>query len=643
MAPSRVKTSLRALAPLAWVGGFVLSLAVLLSIGETDLNHFRHDLGSRGLPTPGYSYFLLLWILFGSSAALCLAMALSRIAPAHTDRWKRAVDRLPEAPLVVALSLLAAALPLLIRAYVLQGSPVTDDEASYRFGAQLLASGRLSVPSPPMKLFFDREFIVNGGTMYSQYFLGWPALMVPGVWLGAPGAMNAIYAALSIPPLYLALRRMTNRRWALVGALLYLTSPLLMMSAATMMSHTSCLMLFLWAYYLLLRAKEGGWRNDLGFAAAASAMFFVRPSVGLGYALPLGLWWLLGLRGRPRRRQLAAALGIALPVALFGGLFLWVNKAQSGSPFVTGYQAAATYAHQNEYRFYNFAPPSPQFGTPAPEQPVIAHEPLETTHLLSMLGITLLRLNSDVFGWPLLVIFLLFAGWSPAARPCWLCLLSYLLLHVVLIEPGVDSFGPVHYVELSGPIILLTVLGARRLREALGRVGAALAPRRALAEDEPGEAAASGPAPSRLGALPMALLVSLVLVALLGYLPFRLLALERIGQALQGPHRLVAKAGVKRAIVFAPRPFVPPCASAPVHHWVFWWPQNDPDLKNDVLWANHISVADDRRLMKHFPDRTGYVMVWNKKSCAVAIAALDRVKEDEVPRGTIGGSNRGPD
>jgi hypothetical protein len=57
---------------------------------------------------------------------------------------------------------------------------------------------------------------------------------------------------------------------------------------------------------------------------------------------------------------------------------------------------------------------------------------------------------------------------------------------------------------------------------------------------------------------------------------------------------------------------------------VFHRPNNDPRLENHLLWVNDLGVERDFELMRHFPDRHGYVMVWGN-DCRVGFLPLDRV------------------
>ncbi len=102
-------------------------------------------------------------------------MALARLAsraPA-IDRALRLFPETQDAAWIAFLALAAFLVPFAVRLLLLDGAAVTDDESCYRFGAELVASGRLRVPSPPMKLFFDRTFMINDGHLYPAPCTSW--------------------------------------------------------------------------------------------------------------------------------------------------------------------------------------------------------------------------------------------------------------------------------------------------------------------------------------------------------------------------------------------------------------------------------------------------------------------------------------
>lgn len=568
----------------------------------------RLDLGSLEYPAPGYAQFLLDFLFFGGAAALVLTLGLAGLGdwPRLRRLWRAGGDR----AWITAFALLAMAVPALIRLLVLDGAPLSDDESAYQFSAELLAQGRLSVPSPPEKLFFDRQFMVNDGRFYSQYFLGWPALMVPFVWLGLPGLAAPFYSGLAVPALFLAVRQLTGPAMARGALLLYLSSPLLMIGAATQMSHTACLCALAWLTCLVQRARRPG--AAVHWHAAVALLFclcfFIRPLTAVGVGGPFLLWWAAAvLRQAPaqRRRNLVAFLVPALAMA---ALFLLVNQLQNGSPLRSAYRAAFDHARANGFRFTNWTPRS-------------AASELSwwgIDHALSNLGVALLRGAVEVFGWPCSFLLLPLAWRAPGAGAIWAAFWAFLGVNLFVKNVGIDSFAPVHYFELVWPVLLLSAVGLDRAGQWLSGAGEHLGLDR------------------RWASMPCVALGVLVSLDLLLYLPVRLAALDAIvapvNAVLQAPER----AGLAGAVVFAPRPLAPPCTRRPTAGWVFWRPNNDPGLRRSVLWANHVSVEADRRLMRHFPGRRGYVLHWNQQ-CQLELHPLDELRPGEVPPGFVGG------
>src|SRR5262249_35896727 len=159
------------------------------------------------------------------------------------------------------------AIPLAIRLFVIHSAPLTDDEGAYRFGAELLASGRLWVPSPPMKLFFDQNFMINDGRLYPAYFLGWPALLAPRVGFLSPGIVTPLLSAATVPFLFRLLRSVVGASWARAGVILFLSSPFLQTTAATELSNTSWMLLIAWALseLMLLEGRTSRWQAHVAF------------------------------------------------------------------------------------------------------------------------------------------------------------------------------------------------------------------------------------------------------------------------------------------------------------------------------------------------------------------------------------------
>ena len=597
-----------------FLGGAAL-LCVLAAVGQQHLDANLLDFGrSLNPPTPGFGRYLAYASLFASLAIACFAVAAMRFLAWRqlAAPWGRLWDDSDEGKWVLYGSLLACVVPAALRAWLLHGLPITDDEAAYRLMAQMLAGGQVFVDSEPLKLFFDNRFLINDGKVYAHYFLGWPALMVPGIWLGVGGWMNTLYSALTVPALYRVVRRLAGQRWAKASLLLFLTSPMLMLAAATELSHTSCIAALAWFTWFCLRSRDddAGPGVHAACAAAFSVAFFVRPSSALGIGLPLLIWWLVGVLRR-RRGKLAPLLAFAAPAVLLAALFLYVNWLQNGSVLETAYQRAYTYAQENDFRFSLWAGQDDHFKE---------MQWISWPFLLAVAGSAILRLNVALFGWPCSLFFALFAGRGNLRTTLRLSLLSYFTLHALTSNVGIDTFAPMHYFEVAWPLLLLSACGLATSEIHGKRLDGALD-------------ASSG---WRWQALPGSLLASLMLVALLSYVPLRFGAVARIIDDVGKPYAALEEAGIERAVIFASDPFVNYCSHPPTRGWVFVRPNNSPQMDDDILWVNHLSLEKDRLLMGHFPDREGYVMGWDR-SCKAVYLPLEQLPAGSVPDARVSG------
>jgi hypothetical protein len=595
--------------PLLLIGGGVLAIAAFWVAGIAYQEGWLLDLGSRVFPAPLYARFVGAYTFTGLVAAGMLATGMAVLVSRADPRGQavRLLSAGSDGSWVAVASGLAFLVPVMIRAHVLQGTPVTDDEACYRFSAQLLASLRLSAPSPPMKLFFDRVFVINDGRFYTQYPLGWPLLMVPGLLVGLSGYMNAVYSALTIPPLFLVIRRHIGSRWARLGAILWVLAPFMMIGAATELSHTSCVMALAWAWWFALRSRDGGavWPDALCATTLALA-FTIRPSVGASLGGAIAGIWAWGLVRRPAGRALRI-WAFALPALVMASLFLGANAAQTGSPFKLAYDRFPEYAKENGYRFSDIGPDvaSPmQFTDPG--------------RALSFAVAAAWRFDAALFGWPLSLIFVPLAGLRRGAGQAWVAGAGFVGLHAFAASAGIDTFGPIHFFELGLPAVVLTVHGVRR----------------ATAWARWIESRRCHATVRRHGArgvwrlLPLACLVAFTVLSLSCYLPVRARALIRITSGVRLPLDMIRAARLKNAVIFSPAQFASPCVW-PTRGFIFWPPMNDPDFANPVLWANHISASQDSELMRLFPGRTGYVMAWTGR-CRPTLLPLDDLRVDKV-------------
>ena len=600
--------------------GALLSFLIFQALGSIYFGGFKTSAGSIRLPVPDHLYCVALWTLFGGAAAVFLWVAFCRVSNgAIVTRMVAGIDRGTDRAWTWAVTLAALAIAVALRRWILHGMPLTDDETCYTFMARLLASGRLKAVSPLAKLFHDRVFMINDGSFYPQYFVGWPLVMAPFTWLGLQDYANAVCSAATVPALFAILREVAGRRWARFGLLLYLASPFLMIGAATQLSHTSALLALAWMIALFLRIRSG--RSSLAGHAAFFAVFclafWIRPTSAVGIALPFLFAWLATLRSMSPSRRLVTFATAALVSLIGASIFLAVNAAQTGSPFLAAYQRYIAYSIENGCRFSLF--PTVEA---AERMRVINMEFTGLFKPLSMLGTALFRMNIDLWGWPCSLLFAAMALGAPGSGLFVLSLLSFVATHFFISDVGVDLYGPIHYTETALPLLVLTVIGLRRATDGCRH----------------GMISGTAMQPARFPALAA---LALTLVALMGYIPIRLGTLANVTAHIARPFRTVEAARLSNAIVFAPLPFAP-WTEGRLRHFVFNRPVNDPDLKNNVWWVNHISIDDDRRFMSLHPDRTGYVLFWDK-SHALQLVPLDGLSSDAVAPPPMGGTGEPPD
>ncbi len=560
-------------------------------------------LGSPYFPRQGYAYFLTLWTFLGAIASLALALALARLSQTPTAQRLRERLRSSETTdttWIVAFSIAGFAISALIRTFVLQFAPLTDDEAIYQFTAELIASGSLAAPRPPAHLFWDRGFMVIDDHMYGQYFLGWPAVLAVFKKVGLEQLAACVCAALTVPPLYLSSRRLGGPLAARVTAALFVFSPMLMIGSATLMSHAACLCANAWAFWFFLRAREPeskAWESG-AFALLVSIAFFIRPFTTLALCAGLVVLWLAGTaKGRAKLPKLGI---FGLISGAMAALFLLANYELTGHPFYVPYQRAMHYVIENHYRFGYFGPQ-----TDLEVVGLALHEDTFAKWLAS-----LLRYNYAVGGWPIGFLFLPFArGRSMAV--VWLMFVSYIALHVLTTDGGVDPFGPPHFYELSLPFLILSGNGVSQLQ------AWATSQRAAFPE-------------AWIAALPLAAVAALLITSTLGFTAMRLRTVHKMADSVRRPLLAIESAGIRNAILFRSGRHSTYCDSAPARHFVFWPPHNDPNLENDVLWANHLSVEWDKALIaEHFPGRKGYIYFW-ETPCRLTLVDLDQVRPGTI-------------
>jgi hypothetical protein len=622
-----IKQAFLGLGLLAAAGLFAFSFH---AVGGEYLSDWALDIGRITIPNSRMLYFYGFWTVLGGLACWALASGASTLLDISTSHDQPPIwhhDTVWMAGCVVA----ACTLPLVVRVAVLHGAPLTDDEYSYRFMARLLADGRLYAESLPqtVKLFFDRGHMINGGRWYAQYFIGWPALMLPATFVGMPGLANPMYAAITVVPMFLMLRRLGGSRVARYGTLLFAVSPFCVIAAATLTSHVTALLFIICTWWAVIESRHQPEQRRWHLLTALffSIAFFIRPLAALGMAGPALIYWSINrLRfDATWRATFERAALFAIPALVLAALFLTVNATQTGDPLTPAYQAFHDYATQNGYRFS---------GTkPDPNRDVANLQFTQTNRQAAVFGTGLFRFNIAALGWPVSLVFVLVAGWRKN-WPIWTAAIGYLATRILLHDAGVDTYGPVHFYELMWPLLGLSAFGIDRLT----RWGELLDDNRQAEPSTP----SSPPLDNYFGQWPLFAVGACIFLMTTCYLPYRLSAVQSVANAARLPVRAAETQTEGRAVIFSPRPFAHPCTSKPARSFVLWRPPNRPTFDDRVVWANHVTVEDDRRLMSYFPERQGWIMFWTDE-CKLTVIPLSDANPERVPDGLIGGSGEPPD
>lgn len=127
------------------------------------------------------------------AGALRLLLGRARTTPRQETRPVLRALQPRWIAIVCALSFLSSAA---VSAVWLGGIPHVQDGVAYLLQAKIFASGEAHVPVHPLNAFFEHFFfLVHAGKVSSFYEPGWPAVLTPGVLLGAPWLVNPLLGA----------------------------------------------------------------------------------------------------------------------------------------------------------------------------------------------------------------------------------------------------------------------------------------------------------------------------------------------------------------------------------------------------------------------------------------------------------------
>jgi Dolichyl-phosphate-mannose-protein mannosyltransferase len=500
------------------------------------------------IPPGEWAWYATLWL--GAAAAVALIAA-----------WPGRRNLPPRRTAMLGLAVFAVLLATAIRLLVIEGAPLADDERVYLFQAQVVAGGALTAPEPPCSEQFAPPFIGTlAGKWFGQYGYGHPAAFAVGEKVGLPALAPLLLAGVLVLLLFALTRELFDERAAVVAALLAATSPLLVSTAATLLSQTTATALVLAGVWLLVRgASRGGPAFAVAGALALGAAAWTRPLEAALLGIGPAVFCAATFRRRP-----AVLAALAVAVALPLGLLAALQWRTWGDPLMTNYHAYwRGVLGMTQISAFGFAPGPWEF----------VHTPWAG---LRQTAQNLVRLDTFLIGLPGALLLVVWGLRRRRDAALWAVYAGVPLTGIVLFFyfwPGLADTGPQLWHAAGALLLPATAAGLVRLIDRLGARSTAA--------------------------------VAVVLVAAVTFWPAHLGALHRAARAGNELPRLAERAGLTHAIVFADRY---PFAGGHERAWTLGLPVPRPDLSDDVLWAETLGTPEDRRCVaEHFPNRAPYV------------------------------------
>ncbi len=354
--------------------------------------------------------------------------------------------------------------------------PHVQDELAYLFQARTFAGGALWAPAPPEGARAGLDYYlldIRGDQWLGVTAPGWPAVLALGVLAGVPWLINPVLTGLSVLLAYDIVRRTVSRDRADLVALLMATSPWVLATGATLMTHSTTLIMTLLGWWCLLRAGSGSTRRDVFLALCAGLalgwVFVTRQLDGVIVSGLTGLWLL-------RRLPSGAGQVVACAIGgvLAGSVYLLFNLAVTGDLLLSpqaDYLSRLWTDTANAFGFgANVGPPDKSWGA---LDIWIGHSPAEAT--LNLLN-GLVALNIELLGWtfgslvPIWALLLWrrggLTGFDRAMLVVFLAIVAALFFYWFT---GTFYIGPRYWHVAVLPVLVLSAAGieelARRIPE----------------------------------------------------------------------------------------------------------------------------------------------------------------------------------
>ena len=226
-----------------------------------------------------------------------------------------------------------------VSSLVFDNVPRVTDEIAQLFQAKIFLSGHLSAPPPPLPEFFTsaEDNMIVQPKWYSQYPPGFSSLLMIGLRLGSPWIVNPLLAALSVLLVFLLCRETFDRTTAILSGILFILSPKVIFTSASLMNHTSSMFFFLLSVTTIVLSLK----RQNSFLALCSGLSLgmslnIRTLDAIVLYLPVGVYSLvIGFKSKGFRVRI---LGMWLfGFCLMAGILFFYNYKTNGDPLLFGY------------------------------------------------------------------------------------------------------------------------------------------------------------------------------------------------------------------------------------------------------------------------------------------------------------------
>ncbi|MGB6066931.1 MAG: glycosyltransferase family 39 protein [Desulfomonilaceae bacterium] len=416
---------------------------------------FAVDVGFPTYVVAGRAECLFMFCYVVCAAYASAFISLSLVLRDASDRfWSEATTILTHKYFPAAAAIFGFVGMVLVRFFLFERFPLTDDENVYVFVAKTLLAGRLSNPAPEFyELFKYPLMIVTQHQWMGEYTIGHPLFLALGLLTGLKDFIVPAASAGTLLLIYFIAKDQFGRKVAVIALLLAVLSPQFILTGGTLLGYPTagfCSAVMIFSVLRLHRRSNPYW--ILIFLCASSLLILNRPQSWLCLGVPLGLFSLVSAI-KEKERALWRAVGIQLAVAVASsGVFLLANYWHTGDPFKTA-----------QYLFLEHSKYGKSIGFYVRSIAGI-HTPLKG---VANLLLSLLRQNVWLFGWPFSFVFILFV---PAGRFVRFLLgwgLAYWAFYTSFFSPGINIPGPVYYYEMILPAAILSACGIVRLHKFL--------------------------------------------------------------------------------------------------------------------------------------------------------------------------------